>query len=629
MEQTVLGSYRLVQRLGEGGMGVVHLALDRRGRAVALKVLRPHVAHDPAARARLSREVETLGRIRSPRVAPVVDADIDGDRPYIVTRYVPGAPLDETIGSDGPMEARELHRLGAGLAEALDAIHGCDVVHRDLKPGNVLMVDGDPVVIDFGIAHVTDDVRLTMTGLVMGTPGYLAPEVVEGDPVSTATDWWGWAATLAYAATGRPPFGRGPMDAVLTRVIAGDPDLEGVDKRIAPLLYAALAPSQGDRPHEREVVAALERYARGGKVTDVIKTRPPVDRTQAVSLARTSVLPLSRRAAQPTSAIPPVSPTVGAPVVALPTARSGGQAAGQPASPATGQPGAAAQVGQAAAYAQLPQTVQQQPVARTMPHQPVPQQLPPQQMPQRQDPADAIFGPQAGRELERTAYPQQDRTAYPQQQGAPGNWSGEARVDPRINRASRSGTIAGLLALLVATAMTVPVVAALALLVWTVLARSTDRSVTALIMRRHERGPRRSDVPVAVVASPWHLLMGILASVFGLLMPALIAVSGAFVTALALAAAQGGGTPEPNALIPLGVGGLLAGLMAWWGPGGASLRRGTRSILRGVSPGASASRVVGLLLIVGAVAVAGAGVMSGEPSWWPTGTAWADRLNLP
>ncbi|KRE44068.1 protein kinase domain-containing protein [Knoellia sp. Soil729] len=561
----LLGSYRLVQRLGEGGMGVVHLGLDRHGKAVAIKVLRPHVAHDPAARARLAREVETLRRIRSPHVAPVIDADVEGDRPFIVTRYVPGPPLDDVVDVQGPMGPADLHRLGRGLAEALDVIHASDVIHRDLKPGNVLIVDGDPVVIDFGIAHVADDVRLTMTGLVMGTPGYLAPEVIEGDPVSTATDWWGWAATLAFAASGRPPFGRGPMDAILTRVTSGEPDLTGVDKRIAPLLYAALAPVPHERPHQRDVVAALERYAHGGRVTDVIKVRRPprpsasTASTQTMQMPRTSVMPLSRNGAQP-------SP--------LPAARG-------------------------VAPAVLPQTAPMLPP-------PAPDGMP-------------------------TGQP--DRTAYPPQNPGEDDWGllegGPPPVDPRIGRPSRSGTVAALLAVLVAAAAATPVVAAAGLFLWTVLARTTDRSVTSLIMRRHDKGQRRSDIPVAVITGPWHLVLEVLASVFGALMPALIALSGAFCAALAVVAVQGTGSPEPDRFLPLAAAGLLAGLMAWWGPGGASLRRGTRSIVRGTSPGVSASRVVVLLLLVAAGAVAAAGVVNGEPSWWPTGTSWARQLHLP
>lgn len=566
-EHALLGSYRLVQRLGEGGMGVVHLGLDRQGKAVAIKVLRPHVAHDPAARARLAREVETLRRIRSPRVAPVIDADVDGERPFIVTRYVPGPPLDDVISAQGPMGPDDLHSLGRGLAEALDVIHASDVIHRDLKPGNVLIVDGDPVVIDFGIAHVADDIRLTMTGLVMGTPGYLSPEIVEGSPVSTATDWWGWAATLAYAATGRPPFGRGPMDAVLTRVTSGEPDLAGVDKRIAPLLYAALAPVPGDRPHQREVVAALERYAHGGLVTDVIKVRKPAPPTQSLAVPPTAALPLSRTQIQPSR--PPVAP-MGAPAAAPPVAPRP-----TPAAALTGQPTGA-------------------PVA-----------------PERQ--------------LEHPAYPPQE----PGQNDWDAAKYGQQQVDPRIGRPSRGGTVAALLAVLVATAAVAPVVAAMGLLVWIVLARTADRSVTSLIMRRHDKGRRRSDIPVAVVASPWHFLVGIVSSLFTAIMPALIAVSGVFCAALAVVAIQGSGSPEPDAFVPLAAGGLLAGLMAWWGPGGASLRRGTRSIVRGVSPGPSIARVLVLLLLVAAGAIAAAGVVDGQPSWWPSGSSWADQLNLP
>ena len=277
-----VGPYRLVQQLGEGGMGVVHLALDRSGRAVALKLLRPHIAYDPDARSRLAREVDVLGRVQDPRVAAVIDADLDGDQPYVVTRYVPGPSLDEVVREHGPLAGRELHRLASGLAGALHAIHEADVIHRDLKPANVLLLDGDPVVIDFGIAHIADDVRLTMTGLVMGTPGYLSPEVVEGAPVTEATDWWGWAATLAFAASGAPPFGRGPMDVVLNRVSRGEADLSGVDPRLAPLLYAALSPDPRQRPDADEVVEALERYAAGKPATEVLPAAPAARHTQVI-----------------------------------------------------------------------------------------------------------------------------------------------------------------------------------------------------------------------------------------------------------------------------------------------------------------------------------------------------------
>ena len=163
-----IGPYRIVQRLGEGGMGIVYLALDRSGRAVALKELRPHIAADTGSRVRLAREVETLRRVRSPHVAPIIDADVVGERPYVVTKYVPGHTLDDLVAEHGPLPPAGVHQLAAGLAEALHAIHQVDVVHRDLKPTNILLVDGEPVLIDFGIAHVAGDSRLTATGLVMG-----------------------------------------------------------------------------------------------------------------------------------------------------------------------------------------------------------------------------------------------------------------------------------------------------------------------------------------------------------------------------------------------------------------------------------------------------------------------------
>ncbi|MGB6005525.1 MAG: serine/threonine-protein kinase, partial [Ornithinimicrobium sp.] len=268
-----VGPYDLGARLGEGGMGVVWRSQDQSGREVAIKVLRPHIAHDENARARLRREVDTLERVAHPRVAAVLDADVDGPAPYIVTEFVPGAPLDAVVHEQGPLSPAALARLGRGLSEALAAIHQVGIVHRDLKPGNVLMVGDDPVVIDFGIAQVADDSRLTMTGMVMGTPGYLSPEVVEGGQVTRATDWWGWAATLSFAASGQPPFGTGPMSVVLDRVVRGRTKLDGVDEQLRPLLVAALGVDASRRPEAAEVMAAMEAYAADRPVTEAMTAR--------------------------------------------------------------------------------------------------------------------------------------------------------------------------------------------------------------------------------------------------------------------------------------------------------------------------------------------------------------------
>jgi len=243
-----IGPYRLLDKIGEGGMGMVYLASDAENRPVAVKVLGPAVAADPNARHRLSREVETMRRVRSPYVAEVLDADVDGPSPYIVTRYVPGRTLEDIVRKDGPLHGAALEQMAAGLASALAAIHAAGVVHRDLKPGNVMIVDGHPVVIDFGIAHIPDATRLTQTGMVMGTPGYLAPEVIEGNPSTGAVDVHSWGATVAFAATGRNPYGSGTYQTIFFRVLQGQAELAGIPAPMLPLVTAALAVDPRVRP---------------------------------------------------------------------------------------------------------------------------------------------------------------------------------------------------------------------------------------------------------------------------------------------------------------------------------------------------------------------------------------------
>jgi predicted Ser/Thr protein kinase len=256
-----LGPYRLLQRLGEGGMGVVYLAADPGQRRVAVKALRPAVAADPNARRRLAREVETMRRVRSPFVAEVIDADVTSDPPYIVTRYVEGRTLEEVVSEGAPLAGSQLARLASGLALALSAVHAAGVVHRDLKPGNVMIAGGEPVVIDFGIAQVPDSTRLTQTGMFMGTPGYLAPEVIEGKPSGPASDIHSWGATVAFAATGRPPFGTGAFETIFYRIINGQPDLAGFPAPLLSLVSQALSRDPARRPDTAELclrTAALD-----------------------------------------------------------------------------------------------------------------------------------------------------------------------------------------------------------------------------------------------------------------------------------------------------------------------------------------------------------------------------------
>ncbi|NRQ33527.1 serine/threonine protein kinase [Nonomuraea sp. NN258] len=249
-----LGPYRLVRKIGEGGMGVVHLGLDTEGREVAIKVLHPHVAADLKARDRLTREVETMRRVRSPNVAEVIDAELVGGQPYVVTRFAPGRTLEDTVLADGPLPARELIRLAQGLCQALVAIHAADVIHRDFKPSNVMLVEGEPLVIDFGIAHLVNATRLTQTGMFVGTPGYLAPEIIRDSEITQAADVHALASTVFFAAVGAPPFGTGTFEAVCFNIMEGRAQLDKAPAWLRGWLGRALNVEATARPGAKELL---------------------------------------------------------------------------------------------------------------------------------------------------------------------------------------------------------------------------------------------------------------------------------------------------------------------------------------------------------------------------------------
>ncbi len=243
-----VGGYTLLTRLGEGGMGVVHLARKPGGERVALKVLRPHIVGDDEARARLAREVSSLSRIRSKWVAEIVDADPWGPVPFVATRYVPGYSLHDQVQEEGPVRGTDLIWLARSLAEGIATVHAAGVLHRDVKPSNVLMEGRTPILIDFGLARVADDPKLTHTGWLLGTPGYLPPEILHGDDATTASDVHSWGATVAYAGLGRSPYGSGPSMAIMDRVRRGDHDLAGLSEALREVVEAALDPDPARRP---------------------------------------------------------------------------------------------------------------------------------------------------------------------------------------------------------------------------------------------------------------------------------------------------------------------------------------------------------------------------------------------
>ena len=243
-----VGGYTLLTKIGEGGMGVVHLARRGEGERVALKVLRPHIVGDDEARRRLAREVGSLSRVKSAWVAEIVDADPWAPVPYVATRYVPGLSLHDYVHEEGPITGKDLTWFATCLAEGVASVHAVGVLHRDVKPSNVLMEGRTPILIDFGLARVADDPKLTHTGWLLGTPGYLAPEILYGDDATTASDVHSWAATVAFAATGRPPFGRGPSMAIMDRVRRGEHDLSGIPDPLRQLMAECLDPEPARRP---------------------------------------------------------------------------------------------------------------------------------------------------------------------------------------------------------------------------------------------------------------------------------------------------------------------------------------------------------------------------------------------
>ncbi|HEY9524747.1 MAG TPA: serine/threonine-protein kinase, partial [Thermopolyspora sp.] len=257
-----VGPYTLIERLGSGGMGEVYLAGGRRGERVALKLLRSPLDDDPDARLRLDREVRALRRVESPYVAQVLDADLSGDRPYLVMEYIKGDTLLDAVRRGGPLADADLIEVAQGLAAALSIVHAAGIVHRDLKPANVLMSREGPVLIDFGIAHVMDATRVTVTGTFLGTPGYAAPEVFTGEQVGEPADVHAWAATVAFAATGRPTFGRGSAEAQMYAILHGEADLDGIPAALLPLIRAALNREPAKRPTAALLAGRLDRLAR-------------------------------------------------------------------------------------------------------------------------------------------------------------------------------------------------------------------------------------------------------------------------------------------------------------------------------------------------------------------------------
>ncbi|KAB2342387.1 serine/threonine-protein kinase [Actinomadura rudentiformis] len=504
-----IGHYRVLQTLGEGGMGVVYLGADPEGRNVAIKVLRPQVAGDATARRRLAREVDSMRRVHSPHVAEILDADVTADQPYIVTQYVPGRTLEEIVEENGPIFGQALQRLATGLAAALSAIHGAGIVHRDLKPGNVMLVDSEPVVIDFGIAQGADATRLTATGMVIGTPGYLAPEIIEGEDAGPASDVHAWAGTLAYAATGRPPFGSGTFESIFYKIMQGTPDLDGMPEALYPVVRSAMARHPAERPTAVTLVQLTRRIHLEATITDQTRvdehyTRPdtsqPVE--QPTDHARQFAMPATGPTPEP--ATPPPAP---APPPAPVPAQQPKDFVGQlpPAAPPPVPPPAPGPFEQPNAYAQRPRRGGLQP----RPEQP---------------PAPYNGGTHPRPEQPPALY---DRGTQPRATERPPERPAER--PPAAEKRKPYGWYR-LLSLIVLVALLgfahiAPLLAMAVTTVGVLVLRAGDKAAKGMEGKRTRRGPRSGDVLAATLKSPLHLpgalmvtaLLGGLAALAGLI----------------------------------------------------------------------------------------------------------------
>ncbi|MEO3784923.1 serine/threonine-protein kinase [Actinocorallia sp. B10E7] len=253
-----LGSYRLLGRLGRGGMGIVYLGEAPDGSRVAVKVISPDLADDPRFRERFRREVNAAGRVQRFCTAAVLDAELENPPLYVVTQYVPGPTLDQAVRENGPLRDADLEGLAVGMATALSAIHAAGLVHRDLKPSNVLLSPLGPRVIDFGIARTVDgEGQITRTGAMIGTPAFLAPELLRQEPLTPAVDVFSWGCVVAFAANGRSPFEAQTLPEIIYRISQGDPVLDGLEGRLRTIVEQALNKNPRLRPTVPQLLAYL------------------------------------------------------------------------------------------------------------------------------------------------------------------------------------------------------------------------------------------------------------------------------------------------------------------------------------------------------------------------------------
>ncbi|RYQ23910.1 serine/threonine protein kinase [Bifidobacterium pseudolongum subsp. pseudolongum] len=547
----IVGGYTLVSRLGTGAMGSVWRVVDGGGTSYAMKILRDSLDDEDAtaqraqttARERLRREAMALKRIKDPGVCSIVDMEIDDALAFIVTELIEGKNLREDVMQNGRYVGEDLERLASKLIDAVRAVHAAGIVHRDIKPTNVMISVTGPVLVDFGIAMGEGESHVTSTGLVMGTPGFIAPEIIEGVEANDATDWWSTASVLAFAATGAPVFGTQPMMAVLQREAAGNANLQGLPPRTLQAFRAALDPNPRQRCTPAQLLEAIQADA-----WQTPEPMPPFDspapmsgaalrknqyvdnprrlwRAQSMPTAMISYDPAELHASAPAQGeIEDPVPTVAVPATSAQPAEAATQAL----------PQGARTVPAAARTTALPP---ERPEERTQVFAPPPPPAQPLQRLQPQyDAANAAVAP-------ATAAP-----AQPLPAAQPDPLATSAPVDPRPRLTARGRLACALLAVpLALCAASMPLIALIAasMLMWLLIAFGLDASAQTMRVLRRAGQTRTSDGALRVLTLPWHALK---AAAFAL--PRMLAMWLVYALMLALAT-LGGGLPTTGVAVAL------------------------------------------------------------------------------
>ncbi|MEV0869534.1 protein kinase [Brachybacterium paraconglomeratum] len=642
--------YEVLGRIGAGGMGIVYRAHDADGNDVAIKMLRHEIADDPRARERLAREVAAQQRVRNDNIVRILDAELESSDAFVVTEFVPGPTLEDAVRTHGGLHPEAVREVGLVLGETLRVIHEAGVIHRDLKPSNVLLrgategdlsgfdPDGDgldPVIIDFGIAIAAEESRLTSTGLVMGTAAYLDPEVVRTDRTVEAGDWWSWAAMLAFAATGREPFGTGRADLVFLRAERGEIDIDGVPTELGDWLRSALCADPAERVTPEELLARLaeldlDRYDDPGD-TEAFEVGPrtavlpvlgadgapsagaatPADEvegkgaegaTEALPAgdAATEALPrVADAGEQPTETLPryatpddpptEVIPVTGTPTRALPVVPPSAGPVG-----AAGPYGAAPQDASPYGAAASPQRTAPQHHSQPYP-QPYPQPAPTQRPAHGGgQTAPQQLAPQHGVPPQQLA-PQQ---MAPQQMApAQGMWAAPP-APPRRPLLVWTGHL-----LIVALAALAPYISLGVLLLLGALARTWERSHRSVTAQRMRGATGSGPTWAAGLAGPFRFLLGLLEVTLQALFPLVLGL----LVGLALDAAWTllQGSPLPDG-VAFATAMAIALLITWVGLGSRTTRDGAHRMLDAAAPDMlwGAIVLVLLLLLLGAVVFA-------------------------